>query len=404
MSWILVLQPEEMELFRHCRRAWDFSARTRQNYVPSMPTHVFDFDKAIHEALGVYYFPAMDDWDRAIVRPLAVQGFHRSMRHDRQTYETFTRLTAEQEREWREHLELGETVLGHYFAWAAAVDEFDSLFSAEDVWAPIPDPHNPGNDLRTPDGQAIRYFGRLDQLISDPNDEHWVVDHRIAWNDWQNTDELLLDVVSLSYVWALELSYPQLRVAGTIYNELRIDAQEGGGQTNNQHAFDLEERDKRNMARGARRVNLRRSAATPSESELIKSPQGDHVSSDQRAADPTEVVKQEGNERFRRTRIRRSRASIENIGVQIAMQALEMRGPNISIYPNPSEKNCPSCAYRRPCIAINDGVDPAPILATHYRKRREEEFEQARRRWPSVRGGMPASLGGVMSRARHDMP
>ena len=75
MTWAYVLRPREMATFRRCRRAWDFGARIRRNYVPATAHRVFDFDKAIHDALAVYYFPAMDDWDRAIVRPLAVKGF-----------------------------------------------------------------------------------------------------------------------------------------------------------------------------------------------------------------------------------------------------------------------------------------------------------------------------------------
>ena len=80
MDWTLVLRPGEMAAFRACRRAWDLGARMRQNYVPNVAPQVFDFDKAIHAGLAVYYFPAMDDWNRSIVRPLALKGFHRDER------------------------------------------------------------------------------------------------------------------------------------------------------------------------------------------------------------------------------------------------------------------------------------------------------------------------------------
>src|SRR5256885_13836089 len=87
MTWAYVLRPREMATFRRCRRAWDFGARIRRNFVPALPHRVFDFDKAVHDALAVYYFPAMDDWDRAIVRPLAIKGFLRSLEEDRARYE-----------------------------------------------------------------------------------------------------------------------------------------------------------------------------------------------------------------------------------------------------------------------------------------------------------------------------
>ncbi|MGH9038502.1 MAG: hypothetical protein ACRD0O_22320, partial [Acidimicrobiia bacterium] len=102
MSYTFVVRPAEHEAFLRCRRQWDFGAWVRQNYVPATPPRVFDFDKAIHDALAVYYFPAMDDWNRGIVRPLALQGFRRAMEQDRALHERFAPLTPEQEAEWEE--------------------------------------------------------------------------------------------------------------------------------------------------------------------------------------------------------------------------------------------------------------------------------------------------------------
>lgn len=388
MSWTFVLRPQEMESFRRCRRAWDLGARTRQNYVPITPVHVFDFDRAVHDALAVYYFPAMDDWNRAIVRPLALQGFHRSMREQRALYERAASLTAEQEQEWRERSALGETVLKHYFEWAATVDQFASIFADQDVWTHVPDPWSADDALAMPDGRPLRYLGRVDQLISDPNDEYWVVDHRITSHGWADTEELLLDMVTLSHVWALEICYPQLKIAGTIHNEIRTGTGDGVGPTFQNPGLD--ERDRLNMRR-ARHVSKRRSPATPIEGEPADPSWDDRPKGDQ--VGRTEIVKQEGNEQFRRTRIRRSRTAIENIGVQIAMQTLEMREQEVRIYPNPSEKNCPSCAYRKPCIAMSTGFDLDATLATGYRKRSEEEFEEERLRWSSARRRTPAAFG-----------
>ncbi len=227
MTWAYVLRPREMATFRRCRRAWDFGARIRRNYVPAVPHRVFDFDKAIHDALAVYYFPAMDDWDRAIVRPLAIKGFLRSLDEDRARYEQVVPLTPEQEDEWDEALERGTAMLTGYFAWAGPLDTFASIFSDQEYWAPIPDPANPGSDLVNAVGREIRYLGRIDQLFSDLNDEYWIADHRIVGNEWENDDQLLLDLEGLAALWATEQTYPQLRIAGTVYNELRVDAEPG---------------------------------------------------------------------------------------------------------------------------------------------------------------------------------
>lgn len=86
MSVNFVVRPWERRLFQRCRRAWDLGARGRQGYEPTEPVRVFDFGEAIHDALDVYYFPGMWDWNRAIVRPLAVKGFEKSMRRQRDAY------------------------------------------------------------------------------------------------------------------------------------------------------------------------------------------------------------------------------------------------------------------------------------------------------------------------------
>ncbi|MDQ3901122.1 MAG: hypothetical protein M3319_12050, partial [Actinomycetota bacterium] len=96
MSVNYVARPWESELFRRCRRAWDLGARERRDYEPIEPAQVFSFGEAIHDALDVYYFPGMWDWNRAIVRPLAIAGFEKSMHRQRNAYTQIRELSAEQ--------------------------------------------------------------------------------------------------------------------------------------------------------------------------------------------------------------------------------------------------------------------------------------------------------------------
>ena len=87
MGWTLTLRSAELEEFRRCPRAWDIGSRNRQNYVPIVPREVIDFGRAIRDALAVYYFPAMDDWNRMIVRPLALHAFRRKVKEHRASQE-----------------------------------------------------------------------------------------------------------------------------------------------------------------------------------------------------------------------------------------------------------------------------------------------------------------------------
>ncbi len=394
MTWACVLRPREMATFRRCRRAWDFGARIRRNYVPARPQRVFDFDKAIHDALAVYYFPAMDDWDRAIVRPLALKGFLRSLEEDRTRYESVAEITPQQEEELEEAIERGEAMLNGYFAWAAPLDSFVSIFSDQEYWAPIPDPDSPGSDLTNAAGREIRLLGRVDHLFSDHNDEYWIADHRVVGNEWEDDDQLLLDLEGMATLWATEQTYPQLRVAGTVYNELRVDAEPGSLGIEAADGFDAHV-DARTMAR-PRHIHTRRSPLSPAAPDPLEAMLSPLLSSEGQAVDYIDT--RETGEWFRRTYVRRGRTSVRNIGLLLAAEAKLMADPQLPVYPTPSPENCSTCVFREPCIALMEGADATPILEASFRLRTEEEGEEERLRWSVGRAQTRTSTSGRDSR------
>ena len=67
--------------FKRCRRAWDLGSRNRQNHEPIDPRRTVDLDRAVHDALAVYYFPGMWEWNRSIVQSLAHQALDLSLIH-----------------------------------------------------------------------------------------------------------------------------------------------------------------------------------------------------------------------------------------------------------------------------------------------------------------------------------
>ena len=249
MPWTFIIRPRELRKFRRCRREWDLGSQVRQRYAQKRPSMEWAFDKAIRDALAVYYFPAMDDWNRAIVRPLTLKGFDRSMRES----------PGDPREVDAAHPGRGEDVRGttccsgrpcstNYFVWAAALDDFDSIFADHDIWAPMPDPASPMHDLGTLDGRPMRYMGRMDQLIADPDDELWIVEHRVVRGEWTDSLDLIEDEVLRSHCWHTQIAYPQMLIAGTIINELRVD-----GQLDAPPVSEFVERDQRTMI-GSRHV------------------------------------------------------------------------------------------------------------------------------------------------------
>lgn len=344
-----VIRPWERSLFKQCRRAWDLTARERQDYEPTEPAHVFDFQEAIHDALDVYYFPGMWDWGRVIVRPLAVQAFVKSMRRQRGDYAARCELSPAQQQAWEEHVELGTGMLERYFVWAAEVDRFSPLQVAVLFDVTIPEPGRPDVGLCTADGRGVWYRVRVNMVVSDEHELCWLVEHRITPSTWDDLDALLMDEQSLTRSWAWEVGFFG-RLEGTIHNELRM-AVPGAGD-----------------------------------------PPPD-VLDVQALPGPSGLIKQQSNEFFRRTQIPRSPAELQRRGPAVAHETMEMIDPGLRVYPNPSLEHCPGCAFREPCVAMNSGGDAQAILDTSYRKRTSEDFEKGR--LGSVWGIGPAEISRV---------
>ena len=366
MAWACVIRSADRELFKRCRRAWDLSSRARQNLEPVSPARVFDFDRAIRDALAVYYFPGMWEWNREIVLPLAIDGFLKSMQKQRDRYASARQPSSEQEQDWNDHLELGAELLNSYFQWAPAVDRFSPIRVETEFEVNIPDPLDPGHDLVAPEGVPLRYRGRIDLLAVDGYDAYWLVRHKVV-EEWAEIDQLLLDDESVSYCWAWENFFLGMKIAGVIYNEIRKDI---SGKVGSSHT-----------------------------SSPVASPEpmaGHRRMYAQANREPDQVIKQQGNDLFRRTQVPRGRKELKNIGKQLALEALDMINPEVRLYPNPTRENCAACDYVAPCVAMNESSGASAILESLYRKRDERETEEGRiggSNWSVVRGAIPPNIG-----------
>jgi hypothetical protein len=286
--------PADRGAFKRCRRQWDFGARERQNYEPAGPAGVPDLDLAVRDALAVYYFPGMWDWQRSVVLPLVLQGFARSM--------------GRQPGAGEEALAAGDGLLRRYFDWAPGVDRFSPIQVECAFEVNLPDPAGGDRELVLADGRPIRYQGRADLLAGDEHDRYWIVAHRLV-DRFGPADELLLDEELVAACWAMERLYPGMRVAGTVHNELRRPAPTGdpAGRSllavgrrpapsrwrRSRHQRGLPQHE---ASGGGRSLPYaRRGVARPGPSDA-------------------EAVASQGDGEFRRTRIRRDRAKLEAMG------------------------------------------------------------------------------------------
>jgi hypothetical protein len=352
-----VIRPSERASFKRCRRQWDLSAHTRQNLeAADPPPRELDLGEAIRDALAVYYFPGMWEWNRSIVLPLVRSAFESSIARQ---------LGGRADARAQEERALGLALLERYFVWAPSVDRFWPVRIETDFAVHIPNPRTPGHDLVCDAGE-VRYEGRVCMLVVDEADAYWIVDHRVARNGWTDVDQLLLDEPAVSACWAWELFYLGMRIAGTITNELRAD---------------MEEEIAEHGAERALETDLPR-ASGPGHRRMYAQP----------GTQPAPGVAQETDGPFRRTRIARSRAELDRAGELLAWEALDMVDPHVRIYPNPQPIHCRACAFRDPCLALSAGEDPRPLLDAKFRTRPPVQIEEGRLggvTWGMNRGAMP---------------
>lgn len=337
--------------FKRCRREWDLSSGNRQNLEPLSRSGSIDLSQALRDALAVYYFPGMWEWDRAIVLPLVYQALDRSVRdHSGHGVDE----TAQQEA-----LDWGRALLNAYVAWAPTVDHFTPIRIDTDFEVNVPDPSTPGVNLLTSEGDEVRYCGRVDLLAIDSDDAYWVVQHRLVSGDWADQETLQLDEQTIAWAWAWPQFYLGMQISGTVYNEVRADAGKLGATAPTPTAR-TQVRHRRMYARSGTVAGERLHA--------------------------------EGTEAFRRTQIRRSQTELTAAGRDLAAEFRTATRAHVDVYPSPAPEVCEHCAYRSPCVLLNQGHDPTAELSKSYRQRPPEVIEEGRLgggTWSMNRGAAP---------------
>jgi hypothetical protein len=325
MATEYMIRPWERQLFLGCRRAWDFGAHERQGLEAAGPAGFVDLQQAVKDALAVYHFPGMWDWNRAIVAPLATEGFNKALRNQGLTDDAAAAA--------------GRRLLAAYYDWAPTVDNWSPVQVEALFDVTVPDPAQPGSGLLTADGRGVLYRLRVDLVVLDKAGRYWIVEHRLCPDGFAGMEDLLLDDTALTRAWAWELGFLS-PVAGTIHNELRLPRPGEPGPDDTAPA------------------------AGPPPVEVINL--------------GSRHVRRYNGPWFRRTRIRRTRAEIEAAGVRVAEQSRLMARADIACYPTPEWSRCRPCEFREPCLALMEGTDPEPVLRDRYRARPRRDFEEGR--------------------------
>ena len=263
--------------------------------------------------------------------------------------------------DFKEREELGLGMLDSYFAWQIGVDDFTPTHVEVDFEVPILTPD--GSEMVCEcHGWPVVYQGRLDGIVQDKFGWYWILEHKTA-GQLGPTEHLVLDEQTGSYAWAIRHMLG-IRVQGVIYNEAVKKLAHPPLQ----------------LVRptGGRNFSVNKQQDTTYEIALQHlSREGENL---ELYRDFLEYLQLQGNKFFRRTQVHRNTYELEDQGLRIYYEAREMLSPDTVPYPNPSRFNCMMCAFRSPCIAMNDGSDYEFLLQEDYRERSQEEVEARRAR------------------------
>jgi hypothetical protein len=196
--------------FKQCRRAWDLGARARRGLEPAAggPTPPWT---PIVDALAVYYFPGMWDWDRDVVQRLVHQGLDRSGG-------SLDRTAA-------------HALLDRYAVWARPRDRFTPVRVAAELEVNVPDPFLSDRDLATPEGAPVRYVTTADAVVWGADDRLQLLCHRVGSGPFTDPEVLALDEPALTACWTWAHLMLDDRIAAIGFNEIRVDQPDGFRRT-----------------------------------------------------------------------------------------------------------------------------------------------------------------------------
>lgn len=371
MPWITA---QEWTDFGTCRRRWEFSSPFRRNLEPAARLRICDLERAVKEALAVYYFPGMWDWPRAVVLPLVTKGFERAVAEQRAAIDADRRLSRAEGVAWAESIDAGLRILDTYMAQAPALDHFAPVLTDTEFAAPVPDPAPHGADssrgLVTHDGQGVTYIGRVDVLVVDVYDSYWIMRHRLV-DQWTPIDELVTDQRSSAACWAWAGYYLGMTITGTVDNELRVDPPSAATGT------------------GPPEPRATRVAQSEGSGGGRSIPQHRRLSA--QGMEPAELPRVEIQQApgTRRAWIRRRPHDTDVVAADLAADLRRMIDPATPTPPNPSRDLCARCAFLRPCLETSYGCLPEDALRDGYRVKRPESPKVT---WSTGRGAAPPTF------------
>ncbi len=369
MTTKYIIRTSDRKTFKKCRQEWEFGSKLRQDWESNKVSQFLRFGIAFHKGMEVWHDPKTWEWTkderRNVLAGLAVTAFYKAYPKPDDEYGNLITDPVLVE-EWQAESELGAGMLKNFFAQGKYTDTFLPKFVEIEFEVPIVVPDNlmgivcsqlnfdvqrmaigdkEFNVLHYNDS-PVYYQGRLD-MLAEEDGNYWIHDWKTAGKldslEWLDLEEQIT-----SYCWALQFMLG-IQIKGFVYSEF-FKGIPGPPKVNKNG-----------------KLSVDKSQSVTKETYLaaidkLGLPVGDYQDF---------LTYLENNERqyFRPTQVTRSESELELAGRRIVLEAMDMINEDTFIYPNPSKGNCNFCAFRYPCVLLNEGGDVNYALEAFFHKR-----------------------------------
>lgn len=352
---VAIIRTSDRNVFRRCRRLWNWSSHLRQGLAPTEAASPLWFGTGFH---------------------FAMEDFHgyRKYSHPVKAFEAYVKATYKQAKgnprllpyDWSDLVVLGRGMLSYYAdEWLVARDPLETFVwegrPQVEVHVQFPLP------IKVPGYDQILYGATIDRIAIDKRTGLlWIIDYKTAKR--MQTQFLQTDPQISAYCWIVSSLYG-LPVGGFVYQQHRKDVPEdprilASGKISTAKGL-------RTTHRAYRRALLN----LYGDVEVAPRANIDYLNELNR------IESVETDLFIRRDRIRRNQRQVEAEGEKVLMEVEEMFREDIPLYPSPTRECAHLCNFNNACISLDDGGDWEMELQVGFKKK-ADDFESWRKYLP----------------------
>lgn len=363
----------DVNAFKQCRRAWNWSSRIRDNLQPKRPYHAFFLGRVVHECLDRWYGSGIP-WQETL--PPFVEQETELIRASVGLWEQDREMIAEQVR-------MAEGILTHYFMWEPrqkgpfAMSNLEWLTVEQNFKVPLVHPATLRKHPRA------FFAGKIDGLVRrKDNGDLYIIEWKTSKaipnraRTLPNDEQATAYLNAMRYIWGDSVKgliytimskrvppFPKVLNTGFLSKDVKdqsIDTYIAAIRTH--HADELERIRVYELEMGGSDE-----AVTRAQNNFIAQNYGPTIMQLHGSNDSKNIF-------FERHLVTRTDHALEQGALDLWDVATEMSRRNVPVYPTPGF-HCSYCMYYDPCLLRQNGDNAELLLSENYIRRPDDIIE-----------------------------